>query len=272
MNTPQHAIDAANELLPCPFCGEIPIVDFTEDHSEACRPNSWLVCCATAYCYGNAFTLDNSFHSRAHACEAWNNRAVHPDPETARLRDENERLKESFRISSQNYANLLSGVKKMHTLIGQEFYSWQRIYQWIERAIAERDQLRARVTTLEQRILDDNKAFGCELRDPNGTIWEHADKLQKENADLRQSLENHAQANDKLAVEVDDLRLDREDLDWLEKHFHEVRRQDPGPTMDCEPVRFSVWTPEHGRTNRFTDLRSAVRAARAKDAKTEGGV
>lgn len=134
----------------------------------------------------------------------------------------------------------------------------------------QRDQLRARVTTLEQRILDDNKAFGCELRDPNGTIWEHADKLQKENADLRQSLENHAQANDKLVVEVADLRRDREDLDWLEKHFHEVRRQDPGPTMDCEPVRFSVWTPEHGRTNRFTDLRSAVRAARAKDAKTEG--
>jgi len=128
-----------------------------------------------------------------------------------------------------------------------------RIYA--ERMRREKDAdltaLRARVTTLEQRILDDNKAFGCELRDPNGTIWEHADKLQKENADLRR---------------------DREDLDWLEKHFHEVRRQDPGPTMDCEPVRFSVWTPEHGRTNRFTDLRSAVRAARAKDAKTEGGV
>lgn len=73
-----------------------------------------------------------------------------------------------------------------------------------------------------------------------------------------------------LLDELADLRRDREDLDWLEKHFHEVRRQDPGPTMDCEPVRFSVWTPEHGRTNRFTDLRSAVRAARAKDAKTEG--
>ena len=81
----------------------------------------------------------------------------------------------------------------------------------VECIMTERDQLRARVTTLEQRILDDNKAFGCELRDPNGTIWEHADKLQKENADLRR---------------------DREDLDWLEKHFHEVRRQDPGPTMD----------------------------------------
>lgn len=76
--------------------------------------------------------------------------------------------------------------------------------------------------------------------------------------------------NKQLRAELSDLRRDREDLDWLEKHFHEVRRQDPGPTMDCEPVRFSVWTPEHGRTNRFTDLRSAVRAARAKDAKTEG--
>ena len=176
-----------------------------------------------------------------------NNTTPAPTPELARLREENERLRFPHPRLYETQKQLLD-------------------------VIAERDQLRARVTTLEQRILDDNKAFGCELRDPNGTIWEHADKLQKENADLRQSLENHAQANDKLVVEVADLRRDREDLDWLEKHFHEVRRQDPGPTMDCEPVRFSVWTPEHGRTNRFTDLRSAVRAARAKDAKTEGGV
>ena len=31
--------------------------------------------------------------------------------------------------------------------------------------------------------------FGCELRDPNGTIWEQAAKLQKENEELRARIE-----------------------------------------------------------------------------------
>lgn len=77
--TPTPATLAAAEpkevkLLPCPFCGETPIVDCAENHSECGGPDSWLVCCGTAYCYGNAFKLDNSFNSRAHACAAWNSR------------------------------------------------------------------------------------------------------------------------------------------------------------------------------------------------------
>lgn len=61
-------------LLPCPFCGEIPVADCAENHSEQGGPDSWLVCCGTGWCYGNAFALNNSFHSRAHACDAWNTR------------------------------------------------------------------------------------------------------------------------------------------------------------------------------------------------------
>lgn len=41
---------------------------------------------------------------------------------------------------------------------------------------------------LKQRILDDNKAYGCELMDPSGTIWDHAKRLQQENAVLRKML------------------------------------------------------------------------------------
>lgn len=67
---------SANELLPCPFCGETPVVDCAENHSEHGGPDNWLVCCGTAYCYGNAFSLDNAFHSKAHACEAWNTRSA----------------------------------------------------------------------------------------------------------------------------------------------------------------------------------------------------
>lgn len=43
-------------------------------------------------------------------------------------------------------------------------------------ADADRRRLRAEVERLTKRIADDNKAYGCELRDPNGTIWEQAAK------------------------------------------------------------------------------------------------
>ena len=36
--------------------------------------------------------------------------------------------------------------------------------------------LRAEVERLKKQIKDDNRSFGCELRDPNGTIWEQAAK------------------------------------------------------------------------------------------------
>lgn len=43
-----------------------------------------------------------------------------------------------------------------------------------------RKELQQEVARLNQRILDDNKAYGCELRDPAGTIWDHAAQLQQE--------------------------------------------------------------------------------------------
>jgi hypothetical protein len=46
--------------------------------------------------------------------------------------------------------------------------------------------------TLKQRILDDNKTYGFELRDPSGTIWDHAKKLQTENDALRSALDQQA--------------------------------------------------------------------------------
>ena len=38
------------------------------------------------------------------------------------------------------------------------------------------DQLRAEVERLKKQIKDDNRSYGCELRDPYGTIWEQATK------------------------------------------------------------------------------------------------
>ena len=46
----------------------------------------------------------------------------------------------------------------------------------IATALSSIDQLRAEVERLKQKIKDDNRAYGFELRDPNGTIWEQAAK------------------------------------------------------------------------------------------------
>ena len=40
--------------------------------------------------------------------------------------------------------------------------------------VREVDQLRAEVKRLLKQVKDDNRSYGCELRDPYGTIWEQA--------------------------------------------------------------------------------------------------
>jgi len=42
--------------------------------------------------------------------------------------------------------------------------------------LTENTRLRAEVERLKKQIKDDNRSYGCELRDPNGTIWEQAAK------------------------------------------------------------------------------------------------
>lgn len=50
--------------------------------------------------------------------------------------------------------------------------------------------LRAENERLTKQIKDDNRSYGCELRDPNGTIWEQATK-------------DHARAERAEAAELD---------------------------------------------------------------------
>lgn len=64
------------KLLPCPYCGEVPDVYFTANRGEYASPGgTWLVCCGTDACYGNAFSLDSTFRSKEHAVKMWNARA-----------------------------------------------------------------------------------------------------------------------------------------------------------------------------------------------------
>lgn len=49
----------------------------------------------------------------------------------------------------------------------------QQLERELAAMTAERDALKAKLATI-------HKELGCELRDPNGTIWEHAAKVEKE--------------------------------------------------------------------------------------------
>jgi Mg2+ and Co2+ transporter CorA len=83
-------------------------------------------------------------------------------------------------------------------------------------ALAHKERLERENAALKQRILDDNKAYGCELRDPSGTIWDHAKQLQAENAALRAALDQQANYQR-------DLRADRDRLDWVCEHLFTTR-------------------------------------------------
>jgi len=50
------------------------------------------------------------------------------------------------------------------------------VQQWADDYIAELTRLRAEVERLTKQIKDDNRSYGCELRDANGTIWQQATK------------------------------------------------------------------------------------------------
>lgn len=59
---------------------------------------------------------------------------------------------------------------------------------------------------LGARIPSDNKAYGCELRDPNGTIWEYAETLKKRVAELELQtfdIKKLEMENARLQMEVD---------------------------------------------------------------------
>ena len=55
-----------------------------------------------------------------------------------------------------------------------------------------------KIAKLEEKIQQMHKDYGCELRDPNGTIWEHANNLQIKVNELEAELIEQAKVNCKL--------------------------------------------------------------------------
>ncbi len=102
---------------------------------------------------------------------------------------------------------------------------------WYVREVVE---LRAEVERLTKQIKDDNRSYGCELRDPNGTIWEQAakdyarvkraeDEVERLKGALELGQENcESIYNDmreertKLHARAERAEADKARLDWLE--------------------------------------------------------
>ena len=155
--------------------------------------------------------------------------AAHPDPELARLREkiENQRQRIVYLEGATNHATgtPLSLIKAERDQLRAD----------LKRAVEQRDgmherhnrnavyceelrttctRLRSRVAELVARILADNKAFGCELRDPNGTIWEYAETLKKRVDELENELAKVQLVADHRAKTLTELEADRERLEY----------------------------------------------------------
>lgn len=129
-------------------------------------------------------------------------------------------------------------------------------------ACAEEDLAEAR-----RRIADDNKAYGCELMDPCGTIWEQCAKVQQELAAERQRRETaEAQVERRLTPtpKTDALReslrgkSDRDFAIKLIAHANQQERELAEARKDIADIT-EVWG--HQITD-YLEARHAAREAR----------
>jgi chromosome segregation ATPase len=116
--------------------------------------------------------------------------------------------------------------------------------QQLERELAEAKfdlQFRRELYALQTKelaaakdaLLKAHKDYGCELRDPNGTIWEHAaqvqqqrDRLERELADLKESITSLSHPNCRdLLRERDEALRDRDNAlsDWTQADTDSIR-------------------------------------------------
>ena len=129
-------------------------------------------------------------------------RAFSKDESCARvLYAEIERLRGELAAAQQEAAHYMSVAQKATDELARLRADNLTAHQMACAAGLERDQLRAEVERLTKQIKDDNRSYGCELRDPNGTIWEQAAK-------------DHARA-ERAEAERDALAKDKARLDWL---------------------------------------------------------
>lgn len=92
----------------------------------------------------------------------------------------------------------------------------------------EIDALRARVKELEEEIKDLHKSFGCELRDPYGTIWEQCAASEAANSRILLKNRRYREALEKIAKHSSGMSccLIAEQALLNEKLIHKQKRGD----------------------------------------------
>lgn len=139
--------------------------------------------------------------------------------ELARLRAENKQLKADVTRETTVCDTACMEAQRLRAEVERADVMYQR-------ACEVEHELRAEVERLEKQIKDDNRSYGCELRDPNGTIWEQAakDHARAERAEaecLEQArlLGKSGEREADLLGKLERLAKDKARLDWLEKNW-----------------------------------------------------
>ena len=92
------------------------------------------------------------------------------------MRDKCAELETELAAAQQEAAHYMSVAQKATDELARLRADNLAAHQMACAAGLERDRFRAEVEQLKKQIKDDNRSYGCELRDPNGTIWEQAAK------------------------------------------------------------------------------------------------
>jgi hypothetical protein len=140
----------------------------------------------------------------------------------------------------------------------------------------ENNQLRVNMAESGLKILKIHKELGCELMDPNGTIWEHAAKVTAERDQLRKELEeakSRCHCHD-WRQECDNLRMENEQLrqqleSWPE--FAQLRKEleaahNSQRQLGCGYCGKELWRYKGKMPPPQADMNEALEVFKAHDA------
>ncbi len=119
-----------------------------------------------------------------------------------------------------------------------------------QRACEVEHELRAEVERLKKQIKDDKRSYGCELRDPNGTIWEQAAKdharAERAEADLKQTQSSALTWARFAAEKADGEDVAKQRAERAEAELANIANAKPH-TWGDEADQFQAWAQNRAR-------------------------
>ncbi len=127
-----------------------------------------------------SFAFQASEFSAASAARQMRDKCAELETELARLRADLARFTGDGLLDCHAICDQRDTSVAERDRLRAEVEKWQSVAATMsserEHNANEAGRLRAEVERLKKQIRDDNRAYGCELRDPYGTIWEQAAK------------------------------------------------------------------------------------------------